>query len=150
MFFGNSAFAELPFASSNPNDGSVNINVTGNLLTLSIGASAISGDAANVFLSSDPLILSSGLVTVSVDGNVDILATPLSLNSALVLAASSVEVIVDGNPLTLKASNVTISGGANIAVTGSKLTITSNNVGVITWNPIIPGSNNIWIPIKPY
>ena len=150
MLFGNGTFAELPFASSNPNDGSVNITVTGNLLTLSIGAPAVSGDAANIIIGSDPLTLASALVTITADANVDILATPLTLKSALVTAASSVDITVNGNPLTLSCSDVTITGSANIDVTGSQLTITANNAGVITWNPVIPGANNVWTEIEPY
>ena len=150
MLFGNGTFAELPFASSNPNDGSVNITVTGNLLTLSIGAPAVSGDAANIIIGSDPLTLASALVTITADANVDILATPLTLNSALVTAATSVDITVNGNPLTLSCSDVTITGSANIDVTGSQLTITANNAGVITWNPVIPGANNVWTEIEPY
>ena len=150
MLFGDSAFSELPFASSNPNDGSVNITVTGNLLTLSIGAPAVSGDAANVIISSDPLTIGSAFVTITADANVDILATPLTLNSALVTAASSVNITVNGNPLTLRSSDVTITGSANIDVTGSQLTITANNAGVITWSPVIPGAYNVWTEIEPY
>ena len=150
MLFGNGTFAELPFASSNPNDGSVNITVNGNLLTLSIEYPALSGDAANVIMHSDPLTIASGLVTITADANVDILATPLTLNSALVTAASSVEVTVNGNPLTLRCSNVTIEGGANIDVSGNALTIKANNAGVITWNPVIPGANNVWTVTEPY
>ena len=150
MLFGNGTFAELPFASSNPNDGNVTIVVNGNSLTLSIGASGVSGDAANVIIVNDPLVLKSALVTITADANVSILATPLTLQSALVTASVDVTVDIDGNPLTLKASDVTVTGGANIDVTGSKLTITSNNVGVITWNPIIPGANNVWTEIEPY
>ena len=150
MLFGNGSFAELPFSSSNPDDGTVNITVTGNQLSISVGASAVSGDASNIFVGGTPLTIQSSLVTVTADANVNILATPLSLSSALVEAGINVEVIIDGNPLTLRSSDVTVTGGANIDVSGNALTITANNVGVITWNPIIPGSNNIWIPIKPY
>ena len=150
MLFGNGAFAELPFSSSNPDDGTVNITVAGNQLTISVGASAISGNAANVIIGSDPLTIRSGLVTVTADANVNILATPLSLSSALVSAGVSVEVIIDGNPLTLRSSDVTVTGGANIDVSGNALTITANDVGVITWNPIIPGANNVWTEIEPY
>ena len=50
MLFGTGTFAELPFSSSNPNDGSVVINVTGNVLTLSLGVPTVTGDAANVIV----------------------------------------------------------------------------------------------------
>ena len=149
MSLGFDAIAALPFAASG-NEGNVTINVTANALTLSVGASTATGQAANVIVGSDPLTLASGLVTLTADANVNISASPLTLNSALVTASSSVDINITGMPLTLKASSVTITGGANIDVTRNQLTITCNDAGVITWNPIIPGANNVWVPIEPY
>ena len=149
MSLGFDAISALPFATTTL-VGNVNINVTGNALTLSVGASTATGQAANVIVGSDPLTLASGLVTLTADANVNITASPLSLNSALVTASSSIDFNVTGMPLTLKASSVTITGGANIDVTDNQLTISSNDVGVITWNPIIPGANNVWTEIEPY
>jgi lipopolysaccharide export system protein LptA len=150
MLFGTGTFAELPFSSSNPNDGSVTINVTGNVLTLSLGVPTVTGDAANVIIANDPLILGSGSVVVTGDANITVSGNPLTLNSALVVASTSVDITVPGNPLTLRSQTVNITGGANIDVSGNALTITCNDVGVITWNPIIPGATNVWIPIEPY
>ena len=149
MSLGFDAISALPFAASG-NEGNVIINVTGNALTLSVGASTATGEAANVIIAGDPLTLASGLVTLTADANVNITASPLTLNSALVTASSSVDINITGMPLTLKASSVTITGGANIDVTDNQLTISSNDVGVITWNPIIPGANNVWTEIEPY
>jgi len=92
----------------------------------------------------------SGLVTLTADANVNITASPLTLNSALVTASGSANINISGMPLTLKASSVTITGSANIDVTDNQLTISSNESGVITWNPIIPGANNVWKEIEPY
>ena len=150
MLFGNGAFSELPFSTSNPLDGSVTLNVEGNKLTIRVGATAASGDSAQVIVSGDPLTIRSPLLTITADGKVDILATPLTLRSALVTASVDVNVNVTGNALTLRSSDVTITGGANIDVSANKLTITANNVGVITWNPIIPGADNVWKEIEPY
>tara|TARA_R110002060_G_scaffold73598_1_gene82578 strand:- start:241 stop:693 length:453 start_codon:yes stop_codon:yes gene_type:complete len=150
MLFGTGTFAELPFSSSNPNDGSVVINVTGSVLTLSLGVPTVTGDAANVIVANDPLLLTSGSVTITGNANIAVSGNPLTLKSALVVASSSVDITVSGNPLTLRSQTVTITGGANIDVSANALTITSNNVGVITWNPIIPGATNVWIPIEPY
>jgi len=150
MLFGTSPFSSVAFSTIPDDIGNVTINVSPNALTISVGAPAISGDAANVIIGSDPLVISSGLVTLTADANVDILATPLTLSSALVTASSSVNFTVAGNPLTLTSNFVTITGSANIDVTASQLTITANNVGVITWNPIIPGANNVWTEIEPY
>ena len=149
MSLGFDAIAALPFAASG-NEGNVTIYVTGNALTISVGASTATGQAANVIVASDPLTLASGLVTVTADANVNISASPLTLNSALVTASSSVDINITGMPLPLKAISVTITGSANIDVTDNQLTISSNDVGVITWNPIIPGANNVWTEIEPY
>ena len=149
MSLGFDAISALPISASG-NEGNVIINVTGNALTLSVGATTATGQAANVIIGSDPLTLASGLVTLTADANVNITASPLSLNSALVTASSSIDFNVTGMPLTLKASSVTITGGANIDVTANQLTISSNESGVITWNPIIPGANNVWKEIEPY
>ena len=149
MSLGFDAIAALPFATTTL-VGNVNINVTENALTLSVGASTATGDAADIFPPGNPLTLASGSVTLTANANVNITASPLSLNSALVTASSSIDFNVTGMPLTLKASSVTITGGANIDVTDNQLTISSNNVGVITWNPIIPGANNVWTEIEPY
>ena len=149
MSLGFDAIAALPFATTTL-VGNVTINVSANALTLSVGASTATGQAANVIIGSDPLTLASGLVTLTADANVNITASPLTLNSALVTASSSIDFNVTGMPLTLKASSVTITGGANIDVTDNQLTISSNDVGVITWNPIIPGANNVWTEIEPY
>ena len=149
MSLGFDAISALPFAASG-NEGNVVINVTGNALTISVGATIATGEAANIFPPGNPLTLASGAVTLTANANVNITASPLNLNSALVTASSSVDVNIAGMPLTLKASSVTITGGANIDVTDNQLTISSNDVGVITWNPIIPGANNVWVPIEPY
>ena len=149
MSLGFDAIAALPFAASG-NEGNVTINVSANALTISLGATTATGQAANVIIGSDPLTLASGLVTLTANANVNITASPLTLNSALVTASSSIDFNVTGMPLTLKASSVTITGGANIDVTDNQLTISSNESGVITWNPIIPGANNVWTEIEPY
>ena len=149
MSLGFDAISALPISASG-NEGNVIINVTGNALTLSVGATTAAGQAANVIIGSDPLTLASGLVTLTADANVNITASPLSLNSALVTPSGAGNISISGMPLTLKASSVTITGSANIDVTANQLTISSNESGVITWNPIIPGANNVWKEIEPY
>ena len=149
MSLGFDAISALPFAASG-NEGNVIINVTGNALTLSLGATTATGSSANVIIGSDPLTLASGLVTLTADANVNITASPLTLNSALVTPSGAGNISISGMPLTLKASSVTITGSANIDVSPNQLTISSNESGVITWNPIIPGANNVWTEIEPY
>ena len=149
MSLGFDAISALPFAASG-NEGNVIINVTGNALTLSLGATTATGSSANIIIGSDPLTLASGLVTLTADANVNITASPLTLNSALVTPSGEGNISISGMPLTLKASSVTITGSANIDVSPNQLTISSNESGVITWNPIIPGANNVWKEIEPY
>jgi len=149
MSLGFDAISALPFAASG-NEGNVTINVTGNALTISVGATIATGEAANIFPPGNPLTLASGLVTLTADANVNITASPLTLNSALVTASGAGNISISGMPLTLKASSVTITGSANIDVSPNQLTISSNESGVITWNPIIPGANNVWTEIEPY
>ena len=149
MSLGFDAISALPFAASG-NEGNVTINVTGNALTISVGATIATGEAANIFPPGNPLTLASGLVTLTADANVNITASPLTLNSALVTASGAGNISISGMPLTLKASSVTITGSANIDVSPNQLTISSNESGVITWNPIIPGANNVWKEIEPY
>ena len=149
MSLGFDAISALPFAASG-NEGNVTINVSANALTISLGATTATGQAANVIIGSDPLTLGSGAVTLTANANVNITASPLTLNSALVTASGAGNITISGMPLTLKASSVTITGSANIDVSPNQLTLTSNEAGVITWNPIIPGANNVWVPIEPY
>ena len=149
MSFGFDAIAALPFATTTL-VGNVTINVSANALTLSVGASTATGDAANVIVAGDPLTLGTRAVTLTADANVNISASPLTLNSALVTASGSSNINISGMPLTLKASSVTKTGSANIDANANALTITSNDVGVISWNTIIPGANNVWVPIEPY
>jgi len=149
MSLGFDAISALPFATTTL-VGNVTINVSANALTLSVGAPKATGEAANVIIASDPLTLGSGAVTLTADANVNITASPLTLNSALVTASGAGNISISGMPLTLKASSVTITGSANIDVSPNQLTLTSNEAGVITWNPVIPGANNVWVPIEPY
>jgi len=52
--------------------------------------------------------------------------------------------------LIIRSGTVTISGNANVEDLKVPLTLGTKESGVITWNPIIPGANNVWIPIEPY
>ena len=128
MLFGTGAFTELPFSTPNPLDGNVGVSSGANALTLAVGTVTVTGQAANIILSSDPLTLNSADVTAQADG----------------------EITISAMGLTLKSQTVTITGGANISSGTNQLTVTANDVGVITWNPIIPGATNVWKEIEPY
>ena len=50
MLFGTSTFSEAAFSAIPNTVGNVNINVTGNALTLSVGASTATGQGANIIV----------------------------------------------------------------------------------------------------
>tara|TARA_R110002153_G_scaffold123237_1_gene269299 strand:+ start:88 stop:540 length:453 start_codon:yes stop_codon:yes gene_type:complete len=150
MLFGTGAFTELPFSTPNPLDGNVGITAGANALTINVGTVTVTGQGANVILSSDPLTLVCQDVVLTADANITVTANPLNLNSADVTAQADGEITISAMGLTLKSQTVTITGGANISSGTNQLTVTANDVGVITWNPIIPGATNVWKEIEPY
>tara|TARA_R110002167_G_C12212566_1_gene607904 strand:- start:66 stop:518 length:453 start_codon:yes stop_codon:yes gene_type:complete len=150
MLFGTGAFTELPFSTPNPLDGNVAVSSGTNALTINVGTVTVTGQAANIIVSSDPLTLVCQDVIVTADANIIVTANPLNLNSADVTAQGDAEITVSAMGLTLKCQDVSIIGGANISSGTNQLTITANDVGVITWNPIIPGATNVWKEIEPY
>ncbi len=71
-------------------------------------------------------------------------AAPFS--SEIVQAAN---VLLTGNRLNISIGNSTASVIINVAVTGNKFNLATNPVSVISWNPIPPGVNQVWVPIDP-
>ena len=58
-------------------------------------------------------------------------------------------VLPDGQRVDLATGNVTIKIGKTVVVTGEELALATSTVDVISWNPIPPGANQIWVPIDP-
>jgi hypothetical protein len=127
MSLGFDAISALPFATSGP-DSDVNVSVTGNQVTISIGSAGVIADSVTENLTPSQVTL--GLGTLSIRTDVDVLPS--------------------GVDLTLATGNVTITADANISPTGSGLTLDTVEPGVITWNDIVPGATMVWTPIKPY
>ena len=58
-------------------------------------------------------------------------------------------VIVSGNRLNISIGNIATIPNQLIVPTGVQFNVATNPVSVITWNPIPPGVNQVWVPIDP-
>ena len=58
-------------------------------------------------------------------------------------------VLPDGQRVNLATGNVEIKIGKTVVVTGEQLALATSTGDVISWNPIPPGANQIWVPIDP-
>ncbi len=149
MSLGFDAISALPFATST-NIGAVNVQVTGNALTITIGSIGIIADS--IVEDPDPNRLTLGLGTLTISGkaNVTVTKNELSLGLGTITVTAAAGVTVTKNELTLATGNVTISGAANINPDKVSLSLDTVEPGIITWNDIIPGATMVWTPIKPY
>jgi hypothetical protein len=149
MSLGFDAISALPFATST-NIGAVNVQVTGNALTITIGSVGIIADS--IVEAADPNRLTLGLGTLSIVGkaNISVTGSQVALGLGTITVTADANVSPTGNALTLATGNVTVTGAANISPTGNALSLDTVEPGVITWNDIIPGATMVWTPIKPY
>jgi hypothetical protein len=148
MSLGFDAISALPFATSGP-DSDVNVSVSANQLTVTIGSVGIIADAVTNI--PDPNALTLGLGTLSITGtaNVSVTANPLTMGIGTITVTADSNHTVSGNALTLATGNVTVTGTALVEPNGSPLTLTTKEPGIITWNEIVPGANMVWTPIDP-
>ena len=58
-------------------------------------------------------------------------------------------VAVTGNQLNFSIGNTTVSIVKVVPVTGNQINLANSPVSVISWNPIPPGVNQVWVPIDP-
>jgi hypothetical protein len=149
MSLGFDAISALPFATSGP-DTDVNVVVSKNSLTITIGSVGIIADAVTENLTANQLTLGLGDLTITADANHTLTGSAVSLGLGTFVVTADANVTAVKNSLTLATGNVTISGEANVSPTGSGLTLNTVEPGVITWNDIIPGATMVWTPIKPY
>ena len=149
MSLGFDAISALPFATSGP-DNSVNVTVTKNALTITIGSVGIIADS--IVEDPDPNRLTLGLGTLSISGqaNVSVTGSQVSLGLGTITVTADANVSPTGNSLTLATGNVTITAAANVSPDKVSLSLDTVEPGVITWNDIIPGATMVWTPIKPY
>ena len=149
MSLGFDAISTLPFATST-NIGAVNVNVTGNALTITIGSVGIIADSIVEDVVGSQVTLGLGTLTISGKANVTVTKNELSLGLGTIVVTADANVTAVKNALTLATGSVTVTGAANIIPTGNALSLDTVEPGVITWNDIIPGATMVWTPIKPY
>jgi len=149
MSLGFDAISALPFATSGP-DNSVNVVVSKNSLTITIGSVGIIADSVVENLTPNQLALGTGALIITADANHTVTGNAVSLGLGAFTINIDTNVSPSGNSLTLATKNVTITADANVLPTGSDLTLNTVEPGVITWNDIIPGATMVWKPIKPY
>ena len=149
MSLGFDAISALPFATST-NIGAVNINVTGNALTITIGSVGIIADSIVEDAVGSQVTLGLGTLTISGKANVSVTGSQVALGLGTIVVTADANAVVTGNALTLATGNVTVTGAANISPDKVSLALDTVEPGVITWNDIIPGATMVWTPIKPY
>ena len=149
MSLGFDAISALPFATST-NIGAVNVNVTGNALTITIGSVGIIADSIVEAVDPNRLTLGLGTLTISGKANVTVTGSQVALGLGTIVVTADANVSPTGNALTLATGSVTVTGAANISPTGNALSLDTVEPGIITWNDIIPGATMVWTPIKPY
>ena len=149
MSLGFDAIAALPFATST-NIGAVNVAVTGNALTITIGSVGIIADSIVEAVDPNQVTLGLGTLTISGKANVSVTGSQVALGLGTIVVTADANVSPTGNALTLATGSVTVTGAANISPTGNALSLDTVEPGVITWNDIIPGATMVWTPIKPY
>ena len=149
MSLGFDAISALPFATSGP-DTDVQVQVTGNSLTITIGSVGVIADAVTENLTANQLALGTGTLTITADANHTVTGNAVSLGLGAFTVNIDTNVTPSGNSLTLATGNVTITADAGVSPTGSGLSLSTVEPGVITWNNIIPGATMVWTPIKPY
>ena len=148
MSLGFDAISALPFATSGP-DNAVNVSVSANQLTITIGSVGIIADAVTEIPDPNPLTLGLGTLSITGTANVSVTANPLTLGIGTITVTADANTSVTGNALTLATGNVTVTGTALVQPNGSPLTLATNDVGIITWNEIVPGATMVWTPIDP-
>ena len=149
MSLGFDAISALPFATSGP-DNSVNVVVTKNALTITIGSVGIIADSIVEDPDPNQVTLGLGTLTISGKANVSLTGSQVSLGLGTITVTADANVSPTGNALTLATGNVTVTGAANINPDKVSLALDTVEPGVITWNDIIPGATMVWTPIKPY
>jgi len=149
MSLGFDAISTLPFATST-NIGAVNVQVTGNALTITIGSIGIIADSIVEDPDPNQVTLGLGTLTISGKANVSVTGSQVALGLGTITVTADANVSPTGNALTLATGNVTVTGAANINPDKVSLALDTVEPGVITWNDIIPGATMVWTPIKPY
>ena len=76
-------------------------------------------------------------------------ATSFSSTPFAGVGITNIVVNATGNRLNITIGNTTVNLVTTVPVTGNKFNLANNPVSVISWNPIPPNVNQIWVPIDP-
>jgi hypothetical protein len=148
MLFGFASFAERPFSTVD-DDNNVNIQVTGNTLSISIGSAGITADSIVEIPDASQVVLGTGTLSITADANFSVTGNATALSIGTVTVTADANTSVTGNTLTIATGSVTVTGTALVNPTGSQLVASVNSPNVITWENIIPGATMVWTPIDP-
>ena len=149
MSLGFDAISALPISSAGP-ENSVNVTVTKNALSITIGSVGIIADSIVESVTGNSVTLGLGTLSISGKANVSVTGSQVSLGLGTITVTADANVSPTGNALTLATGNVTITAAANVNPDKVSLSLDTVEPGVITWNDIIPGATMVWTPIKPY
>ena len=76
-------------------------------------------------------------------------ATPFASTTFAGVGIQNITVLANGNRLNIAIGNTTVDLITTVNVTGQQINLANNPVSVISWNPIPPGVNQVWVPIDP-
>jgi|TARA_B100001063_G_scaffold13314_1_gene10345 hypothetical protein len=76
-------------------------------------------------------------------------ATPFASTTFAGVGIQNITVLANGNRLNIAIGNTTVDLVTTVNVTGQQFNLANNPVSVISWNPIPPGVNQVWVPIDP-
>ena len=76
-------------------------------------------------------------------------ATPFAATTFAGVGIQNITVLANGNRLNVAIGNTTVDLITTVNVTGQQINLANNPVSVISWNPIPPGVNQVWVPIDP-
>ena len=148
MSLGFDAISALPFATAQT-AGDVQVQVTGNQLTIGIGNPAISADSITEVPDPNQVTLGFGSLTIQGDANFGVTGSQVAIAIGNVTVSANADITPSGNQVVISSGTVTVSGEANVSPTGSTFTLATGTAQAITWSEIIPGANMVWTPIDP-
>ena len=99
MSLGFDAISALPFATSGP-DSDVNVSVTGNQVTISIGSAGVIADAVTENLTANPLTLGLGTLSIRTDVDHTVTGSQVTLNIGNISISTDVDVLPSGVTIT--------------------------------------------------
>ena len=76
-------------------------------------------------------------------------ATPFAATTFAGVGIQNITVVANGNRLNIAIGNTTVDLITTVNVTGQQFNLANNPVSVISWNPIPPGVNQVWVLIDP-